>query len=233
MNDRSSTYLTPALARWRSLTDWPLMVVAIGSMPFLLLELERDSMQQLDQQIINAVNWFVLAAFALDYVVELALARNRPSFIRHEWSSLLIVVAQVLALIPFLAPLGALRALRAARLFRIIAVVGRAVAIGGNAASGGRTLLRQHAAAFALGLAGFTWLMSAAAFDIAEGGSDRVHSIADSLWWSAATITTVGYGDVYPTTPAGRLIGGFTMVVGISTFALVTAKVAQFLVRSD
>jgi uncharacterized membrane protein len=43
----------------------------------------------------------------------------------------------------------------------------------------------------------------------------------------------VGYGDVSPVTFPGRVIGAFTMVVGISTFAVVTAKVAEFLVRSD
>ena len=48
-----------------------------------------------------------------------------------------------------------------------------------------------------------------------------------------ATITTVGYGDIYPVTPTGRIVGGFTMMVGISTFALVTAKVAEYLVRSS
>ena len=61
----------------------------------------------------------------------------------------------------------------------------------------------------------------------------RPHSFFDALWWSLATITTVGYGDIYPVTTAGRIIGGFTMIVGISTFALVTAKIAQFLVRPD
>ena len=94
-------------------------------------------------------------------------------------------------------------------------------------------MLREHAAGLALSTAGFTWLFSAAAFTVAERGSGRPHSFADGLWWSASTITTVGYGDIYPVTPIGRIIGVFTMVVGISTFALVTAKVAQFLVRSD
>ena len=46
-------------------------------------------------------------------------------------------------------------------------------------------------------------------------------------------MTTVGYGDVYPITAAGRIVGGFTMIVGISTFAIVTAKIAEFLVRFD
>ena len=60
-----------------------------------------------------------------------------------------------------------------------------------------------------------------------------MHSFFDGLWWATATITTVGYGDVFPITSLGRIIGGFTMLVGISTFAVVTAKVAEFLVRGD
>ena len=54
-----------------------------------------------------------------------------------------------------------------------------------------------------------------------------------ALWWSLSTITTVGYGDMYPVTAAGRIIAGFTMIVGISTFAVVTAKIAQLLLRSE
>jgi voltage-gated potassium channel len=42
-----------------------------------------------------------------------------------------------------------------------------------------------------------------------------------------------GYGDVFPVTAAGRIVGAITMLVGISTFAVVTAKVASFLVRSE
>ena len=59
------------------------------------------------------------------------------------------------------------------------------------------------------------------------------HTFVDALWWSISTITTVGYGDIFPVTPIGRLIAGLTMLVGISTFAVVTAKVAELLVRAD
>jgi voltage-gated potassium channel len=168
-------------------------------------------------------------------LVELAVASNRRSYVRHEWTSLLIVLAQALALAPALAGLGALRVLRAGRAWRGIAVVVRVVTIGGGAAREGRSILRRHAAGFALGMAGFTWITSAVAFTLAEdvGADGRVHSFFDALWWSSATITTVGYGDVAPITTPGRLVGVVTMVVGISTFAVVTAKIAEFLVRAD
>lgn len=86
-----------------------------------------------------------------------------------------------------------------------------------------------------MSVAGMTWLSSAVAFTLVEdvGESGRIASFFDALWWSSATITTVGYGDVYPVTGAGRLVGALTMVVGISTFAIVTAKVAAFLARYE
>lgn len=230
VSEKSSS--RPELGRWRTATDLPLVVLAVGSLPILLLELRRSRLQRSDQLIIDAVNVVVLVAFAVDYLVELILVKDRRRYVREEWTSLLIVLAQAVALMPLLAPLGAIRMLRAGRALRVLALMARAAAIGGSAAASGRSLLRQHAGKLGLGVGGFTWVMSAAAFTIAESGSG-VHSFVDGLWWSAATITTVGYGDVYPVTPVGRLIGGFTMLIGISTFALVTASVARFLVRDD
>ena len=77
-----------------------------------------------------------------------------------------------------------------------------------------------------------TWFSAAAAFTVAEdvGVNGRIEGFGDALWWSAATITTVGYGDIAPVTFTGRAIALVTMVVGISTFAVVTARVASFLV---
>ena len=87
----------------------------------------------------------------------------------------------------------------------------------------------------AFGIAGLTLISSAVAFTIAEdvGDGRRINSFFDALWWSAATITTVGYGDIYPVTTAGRIIAVFTMVVGISTLAVVTARIAKFLIATN
>lgn len=86
---------------------------------------------------------------------------------------------------------------------------------------------------FTLSLAALTWLTSAVAFTLAEDvGRTAECTRSAIIWWSISTITTVGYGDIFtPVTFAGRLIGAFTMLVGISTFAVVTAKVAEFLVQ--
>jgi voltage-gated potassium channel len=152
-----------------------------------------------------------------------------------KWSSPLVVASQALALVPGLGAFGVFRAARAARLVRVLIVLVRIVAIGGATAREGRTYLRRHAAGLAVGVAALSWLTSAAAFMLAEGTQedDELYSFGDALWWATMTITTVGYGDVVPVTAAGRLVAGFTMVVGISTFAVVTAKVAEFLVRDE
>lgn len=230
--------MTPGLDRWRRRTDAPLLALAIGSLPILLLEIRRDSLPGGDRTFIQALNVIVFVAFALDYLVELVLAADRRQYVRGEWTSLLIVVAQGVAIVPAWGPLGVLRILRIGRVWRSVAVVGRAVAIGGAAAKEGRQLLRRQPARLAIAVTALTWISSAVAYSFAENvGVDGVvgksRSFFDALWWSATTIATVGYGDIAPVTVAGRLVAMLNMVVGIGAFAIVTGKFAEFLVRSD
>lgn len=222
------------LRAWRRWTDTPLLIVAIGSLPFLLLEIERGRLVRTDRTLLDVINLIVLVCFALDYAVGFALTANRRQYVRSEWPSLLIVLAQALVFVPALRGLGLLRAFRGARLLRIVAVTVRVLAIGGAARSKGREKLRREAGNLALGVAALTWISSAVAFTLAEdvGEGQRILSFFDALWWSSATITTVGYGDIFPVTTAGRLVGIVTMFVGISAFAVVTAKIAEWLVAA-
>jgi voltage-gated potassium channel len=55
----------------------------------------------------------------------------------------------------------------------------------------------------------------------------NIHTLGESLWWSAATVTTVGYGDFVPVTVWGRVTAGFVMGIGLLTLAVVTAQVAS------
>lgn len=222
-----------ALERWRAATDVPLVVLAVGSLPLLLLEVERHLLPGHDRVFLDVVNLVVLGAFTVDYVVELVLAEDRRRHLRREWASLLIVVAQVVAILPGLVGLAAVRGLRGARVVRFGIVGMRLLAVGGAVSRRGQGLLRRHAASLALGTAGLTWVTAAVAFTLAEdvGEGRRVGSFFDALWWSTCTLTTVGYGDIYPVTGLGRVVGAVTMVVGVAAFAIVTAKVAEVLVR--
>jgi len=61
----------------------------------------------------------------------------------------------------------------------------------------------------------------------------RYPDFVTALWWSVSTVTTVGYGDVVPGSPAGRLVGTMLMFVGIGSFALLTAVAASAIVVGE
>ncbi len=65
-------------------------------------------------------------------------------------------------------------------------------------------------------------LLSASAMYAAENAAqpDKFGSVIQSMWWAVVTVTTVGYGDVFPVTPIGRLIAAVSMITGIFTLAL-------------
>jgi voltage-gated potassium channel len=224
--------LTSKLVTWRRWTDVPLLIIAIGSLPLLLLEIISHRLTSADKTFLLIVNLTVFLAYAVDYVVEFIITPEKGRYVRSEWSSLLIVIAQLFAVLPAMSFLGFLRGARA---LRVVSSVTRIIGISMASRSQGREILKKRATSFAFGLAGFTLITSAVGFTLAEdvGKDGRVHSFFDALWWSGATITTVGYGDIYPITAAGRIIAIFTMLVGISTLAVVTARIAQFLIKND
>jgi voltage-gated potassium channel len=228
----SQLKISPKLQSWQNKTDGLLVVIAVGSLPLLLLETISDRLPEGDRNFIVIVNLVVFIVFAIDYIVKLVLTDSKPTYIRTQWLSLFIVISQLLALLPALGIFGVLRGVRAIRVFGVIA---RIFGIGAATKSSGKEFFKKRAASVAFGVAGLTLITSAVAFTIAEdvGDGRRIHSFFDALWWSAATITTVGYGDIYPVTTAGRIIAVFTMVVGISTLAVVTAGIAKFLISTD
>ena len=224
--------ISPRLQSLQNRTDGLLVVIAVGSLPLLLLETISDRLPDGDRNFIVIVNLVVFIAFAIDYIVKLVLSDSKTTYIRTQWLSFFIVISQLLALLPALGVLGVLRGVRA---IRVLGVIARVIGIGAATKSSGKEFFKKRAASVAFGVAGLTLITSAVAFTIAEdvGDGRRIHSFFDALWWSAATITTVGYGDIYPVTAAGRIIAVFTMVVGISTLAVVTARIAKFLIATD
>ncbi len=59
----------------------------------------------------------------------------------------------------------------------------------------------------------------------------NIKTFGDGLWWAVTTVTTVGYGDRFPTTTEGRILAVMLMLVGISLVGVITASVASWFVR--
>jgi voltage-gated potassium channel len=60
-----------------------------------------------------------------------------------------------------------------------------------------------------------------------EAQPDKFPDIPTAMWWGVATLTTIGYGDVFPITPLGKFLGGFIAFLGIGIFALPTGILAS------
>lgn len=181
---------------------------------FLLLVLVQETVPLMPtaQQSVDVMLWIIWGVFATELALKLYLAPDRLAFLRTHWADLLIVA------VPFLRPL---------RLLRVILVSARTL-------RQFRKIVRSHT----LSLVGFTSLttiiVSSVLVFIAEEPTDSpIENYGDALWWAATTITTVGYGDMYPVTGLGRGVAVFLMFTGIALFGLLTANVAAFFVDED
>ena len=59
------------------------------------------------------------------------------------------------------------------------------------------------------------------------------HSVGEGIWWAVVTLGTVGYGDVVPTTPWGRVVGAVTIILGVTFLAFLTATVTSMFVSNE
>jgi voltage-gated potassium channel len=168
----------------------------------------------------EAVDVLLTAVFATEFVTRLAASYDRTKYLRGHW-------IDALALIPSVRGVRVLRLLRLLRLVRAFAGVARALNTVGRMANhrGLVWLLAAWAAVMVL--------CSLALYAAENGINEAVASPLDAMWWGITTMTTVGYGDVVPKTPEGRLAATVLMVLGIGLFSAVTATVTSFLLEHE
>jgi voltage-gated potassium channel len=202
-------------AAWVALTDGPLLILSVIFVAVLALPyaVHLDHPERLAITAANALIW---VAFAGDYLMRLYLARDRRQYVRSNLLDLVIVV------LPFLRPL---RALRLLRLLRLGAVGGLLYRRSGS--------FHARVSAYVGTTAVVVIILAGLAMFDAERDAPKgnIKTLADALWWAATTVTTVGYGDRYPTTATGRLIAVVLMVVGIALLGVVTAAIAAWFVQ--
>jgi len=197
--------------RWEHVTAYPLTVLSLLFIvvyawpildPALTPPLRRGC------EIADLVIW---ALFGLEYLARLGLARRKRGFLRTHWFDLTVLV------LPFLRPLRALRLLNALRVINRRAM----------------TWTRGRLAIYIGATTILIVLIAGLAVLDAERGrpGGNIESYPEALWWGVATITTVGYGDTYPTTIEGRLVAVALMIGGIGLIGFVTGSLASWIVE--
>ena len=196
--------------RWDQRTDLPLAGVAVAFLALYSVKVLMRPTGSLDRALDYAL-FAVYLIFVADYLIRLFLADPRGKwFIRHLWELPVIVL-------PFLRPL------RLLSLAVVVNALQRAV---------GQTIHGKVIVYTACGAVGIVYAASLAILDV-EGTrpESKIHTLGDALWWATTTVTTVGYGDLSPVTPAGKLVAVALMISGIALVGSVTATLASWIVK--
>lgn len=163
----------------------------------------------------------ILIVFILDYVIRLYLAKEKKKFVQNN-------VMDLIAIIPFNSAFRIFRIFKLAKLARLARI------------SKFTKLVRLFAYVLRftdkikvfLNTNGFKYMLIITTIFIGIGGVS-IHyaegmNLLDGLWWSFVTATTVGYGDISPVTPLGRLIAMILMLIGIGLIGSLTSTITSF-----
>ena len=180
---------------------------------------------------------FSATVFLIEYLLRIWTA---PNFRRHKRQSslksrlayvfsltgMIDLLAILPSLLQFMIPGSDLRWIRAIRLIRLLKMSHYSSAIEDLYSA---IYDERRAFGAALYLLFIALFLSSAAMYVAENSAqpDKFSSIPETMWWALITLTTVGYGDVSPITPVGKIIGAFTALSGVCTVALLTGIVGS------
>ena len=198
--------------RWERATEIPLLLLAAAFLVAYAWSVLDPTMEPGLASVLTVVSRSVWVAFALDFLGRLYLAERRASYTFQHWYDVVLIAA------PMLRPLRLLRLLAFARILNRSAM--------GNLA-GRVSIYVAGAAVMSIGLGALAML------DAERGEPNaNIRTVGDALWWAVTTVATVGYGDRYPVTTAGRFIAVALMLVGISVVGALTAVIATWLIEN-
>lgn len=203
----------------------PVLIAALAVVPVIFIEDRASSTLLLG--IAYWANWLIWGIFLAEYVVVVGLTDRRAAYSRKAWLDLFIIVTSF-PLLPGL--LGATRLFRLARLGRVLRLLrlARLAAVVTRGGVATRVIFRKRGLGYIVVLTALITMGIGGVFAILEDAP-----VGDSLWWAVVTMTTVGYGDMFPVTAAGRLAAALLMLIGIGFVAMVTATIAASFVESD
>jgi voltage-gated potassium channel len=198
-------------------TGWEMFVLVLSILSIANIILEALSQLDATGQVILVVDMILTLVFVLDFILRLRAATNpRAYFIRgYGWLDLI----------------GCAPMLRFARIVRIFRVVRKLQASGGPRAAFDRVVASRAESSLLVILLVAILVMEFGSLLLlaieARAPSGNIKTASDALWYCLVTMSTVGYGDRYPTTNAGRIVGSVILVVGVGLFSTLTGFLAN------
>jgi len=161
-----------------------------------------------------------LALFVFCYGVRLLLAHDRNAYLRANWFDLVLVV---LLSSPLLRLLAMLRIAKLGSLLRLVRV-GALLQVNRKRIIGLLLVSKESFPAMMTLVFFMVFIFGLLEYLVEHPINPAFGSIEDSLWWAFVTLTTVGYGDVYPISSLGRIVAVVTMLFGITLYSLLVAN---------
>lgn len=198
------------LSEWERRLEWPLTGLAVIFLALYAFEVLDTGLNRGQRGLVELGLTAVWMLFGLDFLVRLGLAGDRRWFLRTH----------VLDLMVLLLPMA--RPLRALRVIPMISTLNRRMRGGFRAKVG----IYVVATTVVVGT-----VASLSVLD-AERNAPRatITTFGDAVWWTLSTISTVGYGDLYPVTTEGRLVASMLMIAGIALLGVITGSFATWFV---
>ncbi len=210
--------------------DVALLIVILISVALVMLE-SVPVIQQNNKQILKFSEWVITAIFTLEYILRIAIV-NKPfryifSFygvidllsVIPTYLSLLIVGSQSLIVI---------RVLRLLRVFRILKLTRYTQA--GKILARALWNSRAKVSVFVFFILIIVTIFGTIMY-LVEGEEHGFTSIPRSIYWAIVTLTTVGYGDISPTTPVGQFLASIVMIMGYAIIAVPTGIVTAEIIK--
>jgi voltage-gated potassium channel len=210
-------------------------MVALSS-ALAILETE-PTVENIAPRIFSRLEWIFAILFLAEYLIRLWAEGENPKFrgirgrVRYALTPAAIIdliaflPSLVLPLLPGISNFMLLRVFRLIRILRLARLGRFSLAMHHLSEAVSE---RREELLLSLMLAAFVLVFSATAMYLLEGENnpETFGSIPRAMWWSVCTLTTVGYGDIYPHTVLGKICGGLTSIAGIGLIAMPTGILA-------
>lgn len=172
------------------------------------------------RRLIGIYDWGFCAYFFGLFIRRLRSAQNKRRYLL-PWG-----IFDLLSAVPAVESLRVFRVFRVIRVYRVL-----------SAAASFRRMFRDNPREATYSIAGGTMTCALVvltilvlAFEV-DHPDATITTAGDALWWSVVTMSTVGYGDLYPVTTGGRVCAVVLMVVGIGVFGVIAGAFADFMMR--